>query len=339
MKIARAHNLKTAPFRCLRDLKFLDIHPGRHRRMVPDMIEARAMMTPYFHPSVPGADHDISETISPLVFDQTARSKKSPPNIRSHVSTFYRPKEFFQEVDDLNQNKNKSSNINDAEYEEDEKTFKRWDLVIRPIIAHLYKAGIIDAMAMSRASGQAFAATEPGRDDPDLFIDYRKFQKYGIMTAPLEEPPSKEKMMAAARTHAQKNPNARFALLRCWSASHSWPMMIGANVREPHSFMDAIGRTWEWRFVPKDMPRAEWSMHNALKLHFKDHKRLLGRDVFIRRDHVMVMAENEEELLKLAIATTFLINTDPWRLEVDLWKSFVNVDHQFLLDMRQEWLD
>lgn len=298
------------------------------------------MMTPYFDPDVPGADHDISETISPLVSDQTPRSKQLPPNIRSHISTFYRPKEFFQEVDDLNQNKKKkSSSMNDAECEEDSKTFNRWDLVIRPIIAHLYKAGIIDAMALPWASGQAFAATEPGREEPDFFIDYREAQKYSVMTTPLEEPPPKEKMMAAARGYARNNPNARFALLRCWSASHSWPLMIGANVRKPHTFMDAIGRTWEWRFIPKDMPRAEWSMHNALKLHFKDHKPLLGRNVFVRRDLVMVMAENEAELLKLAIATTFMINTDPWRLEVDLWKSFVNVDHQFISDMRPEWLD
>ena len=53
---------------------------------------------------------------------------------------------------------------------------------------------------------------------------------------------------------------------------------------------------------------------------------LLGERVYVRRILHLVMGENEEYLLKYAIATTFMIQTELWRLEVDLWRSFVNVD-------------
>ena len=51
------------------------------------------------------------------------------------------------------------------------------------------------------------------------------------------------------------------------------------------------------------------------------------------------MGEDEEDLLKYATAATFAIVGEPWRLEVDLWRSFVNVDMGFLENLKEEWLD
>lgn len=51
------------------------------------------------------------------------------------------------------------------------------------------------------------------------------------------------------------------------------------------------------------------------------------------------MGENEEALLKYATVAAFAIISEPWRLEVDLWRSFVNVDMAFLGDLKEEWLD
>jgi hypothetical protein len=53
----------------------------------------------------------------------------------------------------------------------------------------------------------------------------------------------------------------------------------------------------------------------------------------------LVMGENQEDLLRLAVAATFAIVTRPWRLEVDLWKSFVNVDLKFLEELDERWLE
>lgn len=51
------------------------------------------------------------------------------------------------------------------------------------------------------------------------------------------------------------------------------------------------------------------------------------------------MGTDEEDLKKLATATAFAIQRRPWRWEVDLWKSFVNVDFGFLDGLQDEWLE
>lgn len=49
------------------------------------------------------------------------------------------------------------------------------------------------------------------------------------------------------------------------------------------------------------------------------------------------MGENEEELLKLVAAAVFTVQTIPWRLEIDFWKSFVNIDLDFLAGLNSVW--
>ena len=80
-------------------------------------------------------------------------------------------------------------------------------------------------------------------------------------------------------------------------------------------------------------------MHHSARLRIKPYRHLLGERVHIRRNLYLVMGEDDEDLLKYAIATTFVIQTEPWRLEVDLWRSFVNVDMEFLDGLQAEWLD
>ncbi len=58
-----------------------------------------------------------------------------------------------------------------------------------------------------------------------------------------------------------------------------------------------------------------------------------------KRDKYLVMAADEEGLFKLVAATTFAIQTKPRRLELDLWKSFVNVDIKFLEGLDNKWLE
>lgn len=60
----------------------------------------------------------------------------------------------------------------------------------------------------------------------------------------------------------------------------------------------------------------------------------------VRRDSLLVMAKNEDELLKLASAATYAVQTfDTWRLEIDLWRSFINVDLAFLEELDGRWTE
>lgn len=54
---------------------------------------------------------------------------------------------------------------------------------------------------------------------------------------------------------------------------------------------------------------------------------------------MLVMAESEEELLRLSTIATFAMQTKPWLMEVDLWRSFVNVELGFLQGLDPSWLD
>ena len=97
------------------------------------------------------------------------------------------------------------------------------------------------------------------------------------------------------------------------------------------AFADGFGRTWEWRFVLKDMPYSEQRVHRQLKQGISPYQRFLRDSVVIRRDSLLVMARDEDDLLKLSSAVTYAVQTfDTWRLEIDLWRSFVNVDLGFI---------
>ena len=92
--------------------------------------------------------------------------------------------------------------------------------------------------------------------------------------------------------------------------------------------------------MPKDMPYSEWSIHRQLKQRIAPYRRFLGNNVIVRRDSLLVMAKDEDELLKLASAATYAVQTfDTWRLEIDLWRSFVNVDLGFLEALDERWIE
>ncbi len=312
-------------FRYIRDLHFLDVHPHKHRRMVPDMLQARGMMALFFPSSFFESEFGILHKDSPIV-NQSERAKNLP-NRRTHASSKWIDKKIFEEWDD---HWKKSRYGDDYPLE--------WDIVNRPIIAKLYKTGIIQNSYASRTPGRAMAAKEPGKDTRDFYIDLRVLSD-NLKKAFLEEPPSLEYFMMTARKFAKQRDNARFAVLRLWSAPHFYPLMVGLENRMSTEFTDGLGRAWEFCFVPKDMPGSEWSIHHASRLRIMPFKHLLGERVLIMRDLFLVMGENEEDLMKYAVATTFAIQTDPWRLEVDLWRSFVNIDIGFLEGLQREWLD
>ncbi|KAH0847414.1 hypothetical protein FOPE_00722 [Fonsecaea pedrosoi] len=87
------------------------------------------------------------------------------------------------------------------------------------------------------------------------------------------------------------------------------------------------------------MPYSKHSVHLQMTNRFKpfmgkfDH----GKKIPIRKDVVLVLGENEDELLKLASAATFIMQTRSWWMEFDFCKSFVNIDVEFLNGLDDSW--
>lgn len=204
----------------------------------------------------------------------------------------------------------------------------------------VYREGIIRSGTYSEIAGHATAAAVDGRD-LDLYIDFHPNPvlhdvNFGLG---MQDPPTLDRLFSRARRFAHDHPTARFAALRLWSAPHFWPLLIGMDRREQLAFQDALGRVWQWKFIPKDMPYSEWSVNHQARMRIEPFKRKLGDRVFVKRDLFLVMGTDERDLLKVAAAATYAIQTDPWRLEVDVWRSFVNVDLRFLEGLDRAWLD
>ncbi|KAI3395247.1 hypothetical protein diail_1600 [Diaporthe ilicicola] len=222
----------------------------------------------------------------------------------------------------------------------------------------MYRAGIIGPSDTQPhptvCPGYAFAAEEPHRPGKlDFFVRFQRPPNEPIRPppgrVPVEEWPD---LLARARAFAQRQASrpgaaARFSLLRLWSAPHFYPLMVGYWTRGHVVFTDSCARSWEFKFVPKDLEGSEMSaMHitssriKAVVEMARDHGGAeLGRRLVCRGDAVLVMAESEEELLRLSTMATFVLQTKPWLREVDLWRSFVNVDLAFLQDLDPAWLD
>lgn len=314
-------------FKSVHMLRFLDVHPQRNRRVFADAMEARAKATLFFDSGFLASEFGILHQKS-LLLSQAERTR-NPPTRRPHTSNRYQPKSFWEEWDAYWT----------AHYDDDPYPAE-WDVTIRPIIAKLYKAGVIGThyAPENEVPGRAMAGKGPS-GERDLYIDLRMMQE-GMTWAPdVHHPPSTEDILSKARRFSKDKSTARFAILRLWSAPHFYPLMVGVDRRHLSAFTDSLGRAWEWLFVPKDMPHSETSIHHSAWLRIRPFKHLLGKNVLVKRDLYLVMGKDEEDLLKYTTATIFAIQTEPWRLEVDLWRSFINVDMKFLDSLQVEWLD
>ncbi|KAK0637426.1 hypothetical protein B0T17DRAFT_588285 [Bombardia bombarda] len=330
--------------------------PWPHRYILQDIVQAFMMMGLFF-PNLPVtsiiqeylATKEGAKFKSSDIFDIDKRTKTRPDR-RNARSMAYRPKKFWNRWD-------KDVFAGDDTYIE--KVPKEWNMVIRPIIAKLYRAGMIGPATIEpnprHCPGFATANTEeahrPGK--LDLFIKYSNSSMLQRRMPPghirYEDWPALlpvARKFAASWETRHKNDKSkagskgpRFALLRLWSAPHFYPAMLGLYMRQPLSFLDPVGRAWEWFFIPKDMPMSEWSVHNTTMLRLGYLREQMDGKVVHRGDLVLVMGEDEEDLMRWCVAVTFALQTKPWLREVDLWKSFVNVDLEFLEGLGEWWLD
>ncbi|KAF4975727.1 hypothetical protein FZEAL_7503 [Fusarium zealandicum] len=316
--------------------------PWPHSFIAQDLLRAFAAMAMFFpEPDVTSlvtkflGSSPCQEFKASLLFDPKERSQTRPDR-KSRTSYKFRNKEFWDEWNKFLKTPGYYADV----YPMD------WSLVLRPIVAHLYQAGIVAPAYYQNdpevVSGMATANTEPHRPGKlDLFINYE--DKYGNF--PLEflpsftSPDQWPQVLPCARRFAESHDGARFALLRLWSAPHFYPLMVGLGNRQSTSFLDSAGRAWEWKFVPKDMPGSEFSAHHTTGRRLGLLQRQFGDRVMHRGDLILVMGRDAADLLKYCTAVAFAIQTKPWLREVDLWKSFINVGWDFLQQLDPFWLD
>ncbi|RYP36854.1 hypothetical protein DL767_003244 [Monosporascus sp. MG133] len=321
--------------------------PWPHAFVIQDVVKAFTCMAMFFRESwlcapateffesAEGSKYQDSQLLKPL------ERSKTVPKHRTRVSSRYRPKSFWKEWDDIFTSAEKRNAWYADEYP------LEWDVAIRPIIAKFYRAGIIQPAYLQShpemVPGFATAGTEPHRPgELDLFIEFvDRYRVLGDIKFPpnLVHPHEWPDLLPAARRFASKHAGARFAVLRLWTAPHFYPLMIRWNNRRLASFLDPVGRVWEWKYIPKDAFSSEWSIYNTLKLRLDLLREQFGDRVTHRGDVILVMGSDELDLLRYAVAVTFAIQTKPWYREIDLWKSFVNVDLGFLEGLDPYWLD
>ncbi|MCJ1417711.1 hypothetical protein MMC32_004056 [Xylographa parallela] len=315
--------------RCLEILKWLGQRPEKTvlSRMIRDMRNAHVMMSLFFPTGFFESKSGLGCKDS-LLFNQSERMRRLPPDRRSHHGNLCMPKELWAEWDT---------------FHEDNVVLKypfEWELTIRPIIARLFKEGVLTTSRREAGTGYAIAAQEPGRK-ADLYCDYRlnidTMRGFSNIIDPRTI--TIDSLRRRARQFDKTNPQARFAVLKLWSAAHFYPFTLAMDKRWEWSFNDGVERVWEWKFLPKDMPYSEWSVHHNCQGRLEPFMHVFRGKVVLKRDLFLVMGEDEKDLQKVATAVTFAIQTRPWRLEVDLWKSFVNVDLKFLEEMDDKWLE
>ncbi|QSZ37286.1 hypothetical protein DSL72_009380 [Monilinia vaccinii-corymbosi] len=296
---------------------------------VKDAQKAMGKVYPFFNPEFLNSEGG-KEFKDSLMFNQEERAKHYP-DIRTDKSTIHHPKEFYADLDKYYGKKTRFSDAHTPFPLE-------WDMKIRPIIAKLYKSGIIRSHASTEASCQAFLGVEASRPSkPDLFVDWRNLFSDLEMPEWMEDPATIPPLRNTARRFSISNPNAKFALLSLWSAPYFYPLTVGHDKRDGFTFHDLTGRMFTWLFVPKDLPNSEFSMHVACKNRIEPFRKQFGDKVVAKRDKYLVMGKDENELAKLVIGVTYAVQMRPWRQEVDVWKSFINVDLKFLEGLGDRW--
>jgi len=355
------HDLDRAAY-CILTLDSLGVKPGQGtaRRAMRDIVRAYAMMCPFF-PNL--SIHSIDELVhsehgeriidSLLLKPHHERSRR--PNRRTHVSNKYMPKQFWEEWYELERK---------GEYPH------HWSKITRPMIAKcrqavahsilfpvpalrltsfvrstVYKEGLVQPCykpnTREAVPGQVICAREPGRDY-DVYFDFTSVTRTAFGNKQvIVEPKDYPDLLARARSFQCTNKKARFALLRIWSSPYFWPLMLGHNNRDFTSFADNEGRCWEWKFVPKDMESSEWSIHYSLHSMLRKFPKQLGYEkmVLLRRDIILVMGNDEADLLKRVVGVTFTVQDRPWLREIDLWRSFINLDFADLENLDGWWFE
>ncbi|CAG1962744.1 unnamed protein product [Fusarium graminearum] len=303
--------------------------PWPHSFIVQDLVEAFVTMAMFF----PGLEvtkfviefvnsSQCEEFRNSGVFDIEERNKARPDR-RTGAGYTFREKEFWNEWNEF---------YNDDEEDEfwPERYLMEWSLTVRPTLAHFYKAGVITPpqpkrslidLASSISSSTTRNNTQESAKSIHLLRHPRNGQKSSRTPSPLP---------VLTQLHASPS---------CVPGPHrTTTFMCDGTDRYSTTFLDSRNRSWAWRFVPKNMTASEYSPHETIKRRLGYLKHQFGSRVINRGDLILVMGEDEDDLFKYCITVTLAIQTKPWMWEIDLWKSFINVDMDFIERMEEHWL-
>jgi hypothetical protein len=305
--------------------KFMQMarHFREERRVVDDAFKAYAAVSLFFDTDAFLAHHLGSMFKDSKLLNQEERAKEVPDR-RTHMSNKTMPTEFWRDWDKLL----KDNNVSSTDAVEDIFPIE-WRKTIRPIVIRckyflcyvmqsltfrlVFRAGVICSSYCGSASGITTAKAEPNRP-MDMYIDYRVGIPVAHIVSHLQDPTSLDRdfIIKKVKQFKQDNSAAKFAVLRLWSAPHFYPLMLGLDKRVMCAFLDDRGRSWEFKFIPKDMPYSEWSVHQQLSLRLEPYKKMFGQQVIVAKDLVLVMGRDEKNLRQLAAGVTWAVQTRPW---------------------------
>ena len=319
-------------------------HVGEHRLVHRDMQEAFTTVAMFF----PGYGVDENSEIRQWkadvlqrlpIFDNASKAAGIPYN-RAIRSNRTMPDDFWVEPDEVSRIVCNGCTESTTTHTHQARAPIAWDKFVRPLVAKLFKAGIIGPGYDSHPEGFSVVTTDRASRTPqNWYLDYREVCKRELTVPRIMRNPHLVDLLATAERFAVRNSRARYTLLRIWTHSHFYPNTLGYEKMKFVTFADCTGRSWRWTFIPKDQPDSDWSMQHNIDLQLARIKKQFGKNFEVKREMVLVMAEDEEKMPDLLTSIVFQLQTNQWRYEVDWWKSFVNVDLSFLAGLDRVWLD
>jgi len=140
---------------------WLNPDPFAHRRVLKGFTYAYTAVNIFF-PNPGFWDNPVRARIKESLLFKPSERARTYPDTRTFQSVNTMPSIFWTAWDKIKVRDRNPVDLYPAD----------WDLAIRPKIASLYKAGVIESIACSDVPGQTVAAAEPGRA-LDLYFDLR----------------------------------------------------------------------------------------------------------------------------------------------------------------------
>ncbi|KAG9189328.1 hypothetical protein G6011_06196 [Alternaria panax] len=267
----------------------------KERRTVDDAFQAYAAIAMFYETESFLASEHGTPFKSSLLFNQEERAKRIPDR-RTHLSNKYMPAKLWADRDKLLKDNKRGV----LDFVEDIYPME-WRKAIRSVMIPLFKADVIRLSYHPQVSGVVTAAAEPGRS-LDLYIDCRHQNRSTKMIGEMVDPTplDRDYIIKTIKQFRAQHAWARFSALRMWTAPHFYPM----NAREGDRFLDDRGRLWEWKYIPKDMPMSEWSVHKSMTVILGAYEDVWKGRVVVARDVFLVMGKDADECRRLSEGVT-----------------------------------
>lgn len=164
MKQMCANALPTADRHlCLNILLELRLHYHARPKVWNDMEAASAAVSIFFPSTNDFSALSAAATGVKFCIADNKQRAECPPHRRTDKSNLVWPEDFWHQATTVY----KTMRRNNHDY------YRDWDKVIRPLVAHCFKAGVIAPTYLPETPGSAAVLSEPGRGS-DVYFDFRK---------------------------------------------------------------------------------------------------------------------------------------------------------------------